>query len=89
MVKIFHDRFYGIIMANKAKKYPENVPGKFYVDKYCIACDACVGIAPDFFRMNDLEGHAYVSKQPLSVQENELCGEAMEACPVNAIGNDS
>lgn len=75
-------------MADKSARWQENVPGKFYVDDQCIACDACVFEAPGFFVMNDDDGHAYVAKQPSSVQEIEKCNEALAACPVEAIGND-
>lgn len=75
-------------MADKSKKYPENVAGRFFVDKECIACDACVLAAPDHFSMNPDDGHAYVSKQPADSEEEAKCREAMEGCPVEAIGND-
>lgn len=75
-------------MANKNSRYSSNILGKYYVDKSCIACDACTGIATEFFKMNDDEGHAYVSKQPITKEEQDLCEEALEACPVLAIGND-
>jgi ferredoxin len=75
-------------MANKTNKYPDNVPGKFYVDEQCIACDACVNEAPNNFKMNDGEGHSKVAKQPQSPEEEEACKAALAACPVEAIGND-
>lgn len=75
-------------MADKSNKFDQNVAGKFYVDDQCIACDACVMEAPDFFEMNDDEGHAYVKKQPNSAQDLEDCHNALDACPVEAIGAD-
>lgn len=75
-------------MADKSAKWDLNVTGKFYVDDQCIACDACVMEAPEFFIMNDDDGHAYVCKQPESAQDLEKCQEALEACPVEAIGSD-
>jgi ferredoxin len=77
-------------MADKSKKYDENTPGRFYVDKECIACDACVLAAPDHFGMDENDGHAFVKKQPAEGAEAEesACREAMEGCPVEAIGND-
>lgn len=75
-------------MADKSQKWSENKPGKFYVDESCIACDACVTTAPDNFAMNDDDGHAYLSKQPETAEEKELAVEAMEGCPVEAIGQD-
>lgn len=75
-------------MAKKNKKYAKNVSGKYYVDQSCIACDSCTAIALDFFSMNDEEGYAYVYAQPSSKEEINLCEDALEACPVAAIGND-
>jgi len=75
-------------MADSANKYPENVPGKFYVDDQCIDCDLCRETAPANFKRNDDGGHSYVYKQPETPDEEGLCKEAMEGCPVEAIGND-
>lgn len=75
-------------MANKKNKYKQNISGKMYVDDACIACDACVMAAPENFAMNENEGHAYVKKQPTTPEENDKVREAMEGCPVEAIGND-
>ena len=76
-------------MANKENRWPENAPGKFYVDKDCIACDACVTTAPNNFAMNEDDGHAFLKRQPDSQDEAEACKEALEGCPVEAIGNDN
>lgn len=75
-------------MANIADKYAENAQGKFYVDNQCIDCDLCRETAPDNFRRNEDGGYSYVCKQPESPEEEKLCQEAMEGCPVEAIGND-
>lgn len=75
-------------MADKTAKWDLNVPGKFYVDEQCIACDACVVEAAKFFEMNDEDGHAFVKKQPESEADLQDCMNALEACPVEAIGSD-
>jgi len=75
-------------MANIADKYAENAAGKFYVDNQCIDCDLCRETAPDNFRRNEDGGYSYVFKQPENPEEEKLCQEAMEGCPVEAIGND-
>ena len=75
-------------MANKNDKWPDNIPGKYYVDQACIACDACVTTAPDHFGMHAEDGHAFIKKQPKGPEELELCKEALEGCPVEAIGDD-
>jgi MinD superfamily P-loop ATPase len=37
---------------------------------------------------SDDGGYSYVFKQPTTPEEEALCKEAMEGCPVEAIGND-
>ena len=75
-------------MADKTKKHPENVPGKFYVDDQCIDCDLCRQTAPANFGRNEKGGYTFVSKQPAGADELKACNEAKEACPVSAIGDD-
>jgi ferredoxin len=75
-------------MADIANKYVESVPGKFYVDNQCIDCDLCRETAPANFMRHDDGGYSYVFKQPITPEEEALCREAMEGCPVEAIGNN-
>ena len=75
-------------MADKANRYPENIGGKFYVDNQCIDCDLCRETAPENFTRNDDGGHSYVFKQPATPEEEALCQQALEGCPVEAIGKD-
>jgi ferredoxin len=74
-------------MADIKEKWPENKPGKFFVDKTCIACDACCIAAPNNFKMHEEDGHAFLSQQPANPAEEEACREAMSGCPVEAIGD--
>ena len=76
-------------MANKAEKWKDNVAGKFYVDQQCIDCDLCRETAPANFTRNDDGGHSFVYKQPESPDEEALCKEAKEGCPVEAIGDNA
>jgi ferredoxin len=75
-------------MAEKDEKWPENISGKFYVDEQCIDCDLCRETAPDFFSRNDDGGYSFVHKQPQSEEDTALCIEALDGCPVEAIGED-
>ena len=75
-------------MADKADKWPENVKGKFYVDEQCIDCDLCRETAPKFFERHDDGGYSYVYAQPEAQSDIDDCMEALEGCPVDAIGND-
>jgi ferredoxin len=76
------------IMADREDKNSENVAGKFYVDSQCIDCDLCRETAPNNFTRSDDEGYSYVFKQPENDEEIAQCREAMEGCPVEAIGED-
>lgn len=78
-----------VIMADVSNKYPENVAGAYYCDDQCIDCDLCRETAPANFKRNEDGGHSYVYKQPETPEEEALCKEAMEGCPVEAIGNDA
>jgi ferredoxin len=75
-------------MADVANRYPQNVAGRFYVDDQCIDCDLCRETASANFTRDDDGGHTYVLKQPETPEEEALCKESMEGCPVEAIGND-
>jgi ferredoxin len=75
-------------MADAANKYPENAPGKYYVDNQCIDCDLCRETAPDNFKRNEDGGYSFVYKQPASPDEEARCKEAKEGCPVEAIGDN-
>ena len=75
-------------MADKEDKYSDNVSGTYYVDEECIDCDLCRQVAPDNFTRNEDEGYSFVYKQPSTPEESELCEEALEGCPVEAIGDD-
>ena len=84
-------------MAEPNDKWEDNVDGfsivagkkvSFYVDRECILCSVCEEVAPKNFRMNDDETHDICFKQPENEAELEDCYEAMECCPVEAIGDD-
>lgn len=75
-------------MADKEAKQAENIAGKFYVDDQCIDCDVCRETAPKNFKRQEDNGYSYVYKQPENPDEETQCKEAMESCPVEAIGDD-
>jgi len=75
-------------MADKNNRYPDNVPGAFYVDSECILCSLCADLAPSNFRESDEGDHDHVSKQPENAEELQACTDALEQCPVDAIGRD-
>ena len=74
-------------MADLSKKWPDNTAGKYFVDDQCIDCDACRTEAPNNFKRQDSHGYSFVYKQPSSPEEEAACKAALEACPVEAIGN--
>ena len=75
-------------MADRELKYIDNAEGEYYVDQECIDCDLCREVAPTIYQRNDKEGHSFVVKQPEGNGEEEMAKEALDGCPVEAIGND-
>lgn len=75
-------------MPDLSDRLPQNVPGAFYVDSQCIDCDLCRETAPMVFSRHEETGYSYVHRQPTTADEIALAQEAMEGCPVEAIGND-
>ena len=75
-------------MAVLENRYKENVAGKFYVDSQCIDCDLCRQTAPNNFDRNQDGGYSYVKKQPQTPDEEAQCQEALQGCPVEAIGSN-
>ena len=79
-------------MAHPNRKFIQNIPGKYYVDDCCIGCALCVVLAPSHFRENlaleTTSDSAHVWCQPLTVVEMGVCREALQHCPVDAIGED-
>ena len=75
-------------MAELENKYSDNVEGAYYVDDQCIDCDLCRETAPNNFTRQEDEGYSYVYKQPDNDEEKAECQEAMEGCPVEAIGDN-
>ncbi len=74
-------------MADITHKYKDNVNGRYFVDDECIDCDACREAAPNNFKRNEVEGYSFVYKQPEGQQEEDDCKDAMDGCPVEAIGD--
>jgi ferredoxin len=84
-------------LANKRNKWKDNVGGtvifnnkklSFYVDHDCIICSVCSDCAPKNFKISNDGDHDIVYKQPENEEELEECYEAMDNCPVEAIGDD-
>lgn len=76
-------------MADPSQIVPENAKGAFYVDQTCIDCELCREKAPAHFARQDQGGYSYVYQQPRDQNERQNCQEALEECPVEAIGNDN
>ncbi|MEM1059615.1 MAG: ferredoxin [Verrucomicrobiota bacterium] len=74
-------------MAELEDRYEDNTAGRYFVDSNCIDCDLCRETAPGNFGRNDDGGYSYVFKQPEGDDEEAQCKEAMEGCPVEAIGD--
>ena len=75
-------------MASRKDRVAENAAGRFYVDSQCIDCDVCRVTAPANFQRSEENAYSYVFRQPASPEEIAQCEEAMDCCPVEAIGQD-
>ena len=75
-------------MADANAIWEDNTPGKWYVDRNCILCSLCCDLAPENFKESDAGDHDLVFKQPENEKERSACQEALEQCPVEAIGNN-
>ena len=75
-------------VSDPRDKLSENVSGRYYVDSQCIDCDVCRVTAPANFQRNEDRGYSYVYQQPATPAEDAQCQEAMDSCPVEAIGDD-
>jgi ferredoxin len=67
------------------KRLPNNVPGRFYTTEQCDGCAYCASVAPENFDYEKSSNTYFVSRQPVSDEEEEYVREAVEDCPVDAI----
>jgi hypothetical protein len=66
-------------VMSEQKRYPENVPGPFYVeDNLCIRCREPERVSPNLVGGN--VQHCYFKKQPRTADEFEQAIRAVEAC---------
>ena len=75
-------------MAEVSGKHPLNAAGPYYIDDQCSECASCLGVAPNHIQRDPDSGQSYFAKQPQNDAERIVCQEALESCPVEAIGND-
>jgi ferredoxin len=71
------------------QRWPDNVPGRYFVSESCIDCDACRSSAPAHFTRNHEQGYSFVYHQPETPEEEACCQEALQECPVGAINDGS
>ena len=72
-------------MSEEAKKLPQNTPGRYYTTESCEGCAYCAAVAPDNFEFDRNSNTYFVSRQPVTSEEEDLIVEAAEDCPVDAI----
>ena len=58
---------------------------KYAVDENCIGCGLCNATCPEVFSMTDV-GTAKAIEEDVPASAEETAKEAMENCPVGAIG---
>jgi ferredoxin len=75
-------------MADRNRRTPNSIPGRFYVDDTCVDCDICREVAPGTFRRDDAIGMSVAWSQPVTPEEITLAEEAVKSCPTDSVGND-
>jgi ferredoxin len=67
---------------------PEDGLGEYLAKDTRIDCDLCRQTAPLYFARKNLgnSGATYLQRQPHTHAEHQSCRDALEACPVEAIG---
>ena len=75
-------------MASLQQRLTNNVRGRFYVDSSCIDCQLCVSLFPGLFVAMEGRGYCIVHRQPATGLELTAAVQAVEYCPVGAIGDD-
>lgn len=73
-------------MADIKLRLAENVPGQFFITCECIDCDMCRETAPAVFKRNDDIAFSFVYHQPDTEAERQQAEDALNGCPVDAIG---
>ncbi|MBL9139297.1 MAG: ferredoxin [Verrucomicrobiales bacterium] len=69
-------------------RWPKNIRGRFYVDRWCLDCDLCRETAPWSFTRDDEAGNSFVYRQPTTPDEVKGCLEAVEGCPQGNVHDD-
>jgi len=72
-------------VARLAERHPDNVDGRWYVDRRCIDCDASRQHAPGLIAAL-ADGQSVVARQPGSPEEEQALWRAALACPTRSIG---
>lgn len=75
-------------MASINERWEDNSVGKYYVDKSCIMCNVCSDIAPTLFNESESGDHHVLVRQPANSAEEQSIRDAIDQCPVDAIGED-
>jgi len=75
-------------MATTTERLPQNAAGRFYVTSACIDCGLCYSEAPATFQLHEEVGFSIVYRQPTTPAELALAEDAVQSCPVEAIGDD-
>ena len=75
-------------MADRIQRHPLNVPGPWFVDQRCIACDTCTDISPEIFGREPVNTSRKAFVRAYIPQDAALFRSALESCPVEAVGDE-
>ncbi len=68
--------------------FPDNAPGKYYIDKTCIDCGLCPQLAPETFRQAEDATHSVAYSQPQTPHQCAAAEEAVAQCPSQSVRTD-
>jgi ferredoxin len=68
--------------------WPDNVPGKYYIDLTCINCGLCPALAPNVFAEAPDGTHSFAYAQPEGATAVAECEDAVAQCPSQSVRND-
>jgi ferredoxin len=71
--------------STDARKLLNNVEGRYHTTEECDGCAYCALVAPENFDFNKETNTYFVSKQPATLEEEELMQQAMEDCPIGGL----
>jgi ferredoxin len=76
-------------VSDGAQRLPGNVAGKYFTTEDCDGCAYCASVAPNHFDFDKESNTYFVTRQPVTPEEDEAVRDAADDCPLDAIQCDA